>query len=89
MLHLQPALGPCTGACSWHAAQVWLQDFAWTEADTPARLERRASNAVGPAERQLLAEAPLFCFETGLKLLRWSQLAYLGALPDSSSVIVV
>ena len=51
-----------------HAVQVWLQDFAWAEADTPARLERRAGYAEGPAERRLLAEAPLFCFETGLKL---------------------
>ena len=60
--------------------QVWLQDFAWAEADKADKLRQRTNHAVGPAERQLLAGSPVFCVETALCLYRWAQLSYLGAL---------
>lgn len=58
------------------ALQVWLQEVAWTEADLPKQLEERNSRAHGPSEAASLAREPMFCYETALKLLKWSSLTY-------------
>ncbi|KAK9818417.1 hypothetical protein WJX72_012370 [[Myrmecia] bisecta] len=44
---------------------VWLQEYAITEAEKPARLARRG-----------LPNEPMFCFETALKLQYWAGLVY-------------
>ena len=53
--------------------QVWLQEFAWTEADKPIKLAARSSMVPKNAE---LARWPMFCFETMMKLLYWSCFVY-------------
>ncbi len=45
--------------------QVFLQDFAWTEQDLEPRMELRG-----------LPHEPMFCFETCLKMMYWTRLAY-------------
>jgi len=57
--------------------QIWLQEFAWSEAELPARLADRKSSLTvqGSAAEELDREA-MFCFETSLKMLYWSMLAY-------------
>ena len=59
--------------------QVWLQDFAWTEKQKPAQLERRVAQAKGEHERLILEQAPLFCVETAICLHRFSNLVYESA----------
>ena len=56
--------------------QVWLQDFAWSEASKPAKLAQRADHAVGLHERQLLSDSPIFCFETALIAHRAPQVGF-------------
>ena len=53
--------------------QAWLQRFAWME----KKLERRKKvrNAL-PADRTLLSQEPMFCFETAVKLLYWCGFVY-------------
>ena len=53
--------------------QVWLQEFAWTEADKPIKLAARSSMVPNDAE---LGRQPMFCFETMMKLLYWSCFVY-------------
>ncbi|CAL8466201.1 g5737 [Coccomyxa elongata] len=55
------------------ALQVWLQEFAWTEDEKEAKIERR--NRDGPKGRQL-AKEPMFCFEFAMSMLYWSALVY-------------
>ena len=55
------------------ALQVWLQEFAWTEADKPIKLAARSSMVPNDAD---LARQPMFCFETMMKLLYWSCFVY-------------
>ncbi len=55
--------------------QVWLQEFAWTEAKQRDLLAIR--NEVTGSESNLdIAAEPMFCFETALKALFWSGLTY-------------
>ena len=55
--------------------QVWLQYFAWTERSLSTRVEQR--NELGSLQdRSALAEEPMFCFETAVKLLYWCGLVY-------------
>lgn len=56
-----------------HALQVWLQEFAWTEAEMPVKLEARS---VMVPDNPKLAREPLFCFETMMNLLYWSCFVY-------------
>ncbi|EIE18442.1 hypothetical protein COCSUDRAFT_68209 [Coccomyxa subellipsoidea C-169] len=56
--------------------QVWLQQFAWTEAQKTERLAERLTRLTGPAAAEALAAEPMFCFETALKALYWSTLVY-------------
>lgn len=53
--------------------QVWLQEFAWTEDEKAAKIERRTRD--GPKGRQL-AKEPMFCFEFAMNMLYWSALVY-------------
>lgn len=52
---------------------MWLQEFAWTEEEKQAKVERR--NRDGPRGQQL-AKEPMFCFDTALHMLYWSALVY-------------
>ena len=45
-------------------AQVWLQDYAWCEADKSGQMAQRVAQATEAHERAQLAGSPLFCFET-------------------------
>lgn len=63
--------------------QVWLQEFAWTEDEKAAKIERRSRD--GPKGRQL-AKEPMFCFEFAMSMLYWSALVYdYGEVRRSSS----
>ena len=53
--------------------QVWLQEFAWTEADKPIKVEARS---IMVPDNPHLACQPVFCFETMMKLLYWSCYVY-------------
>ncbi|CAL8466200.1 g5736 [Coccomyxa elongata] len=53
--------------------QVWLQEFAWTEEEKWAKIERR--NRDGPRGQQL-AKEPMFCFDNAVHMLYWSALVY-------------
>jgi hypothetical protein len=53
--------------------QVWLQEFAWTEADKPVKLEARSTMV---PDNPKLAKQPIFCFETMMNLLYWSCYVY-------------
>ena len=58
------------------ALQVWLQKFAWTEAEKPGRLADRCEHGRTPGVAASLAEEPMFCMETALKALYWATLVY-------------
>ena len=64
---------PAHHAVNGCVEQVWLQEFAWTEDEKLAKLQRR--NRCGPQGRQL-AKEPLFCFEYAMNMLYWSSLVY-------------
>ena len=53
--------------------QVWLQEFAWTEANKPVKLEARSTMV---PDNPNLAQQPIFCFETMMNLLYWSCYVY-------------
>ena len=55
-----------------------LQQFAWTEADLPRRRAtvRAAAGRHSAAGSPQSTVAPLFCFETAIKLFFWSVLVY-------------
>jgi hypothetical protein len=65
--------------------QVWLQEFAWTEADIPRKRSERVSSLPDDSFEGFCMDCePLFCFETAVKLMYWSFLAYdSGELPNS------
>ena len=68
----------CSNGCTLPCAslllfQVWLQEFAWTEADKPIKLEARS--IMVPKDTDLGCQ-PMFCFETMMKLLYWSCFVY-------------
>lgn len=65
--------------------QVWLQEFAWTEADIPRKRSERISSLPDDSFEGFCMDCePLFCFETAVKLMYWSFLAYdTGELPNS------
>lgn len=53
--------------------QVWLQEFAWTEPSLDSAILTR--NERMPMSVTLQKE-PMFCLETGIKMLYWSHMAY-------------
>jgi len=63
-------------SASCPCAQVWLQQFAWTETEKPSRLADRCEHMTCPASAASLDEEPMFCVETALKALYWSTLVY-------------
>lgn len=63
--------------------QAWLQEVAWTEAEEPECLAVRNARARGKEELDLLQREPMFCFETALKLIKWSGLTYTDVGQDS------
>jgi hypothetical protein len=65
--------------------QVWLQEFAWTEDDIPSTKSKRVSSLPDDSFEGFCMDCePLFCFETAIKLMYWSFLAYdTGELPNS------
>lgn len=56
------------------AAQVWLQEFAWTEEEKISKLAQRSS--VAGTISTTLQHEPMFCFGTAVKLFYWSHLVY-------------
>lgn len=58
--------------------QLWLQEFAWTEAEKAERLEVRSSGAQASSQhaKSELKKEPMFCFETAMNMLYWSALVY-------------
>lgn len=48
--------------------QVWLQEYAWTEATQEQQIASRNARANTEQEEAALSKQPLFCFETALKL---------------------
>ncbi|KAL0042227.1 hypothetical protein WJX77_006708 [Trebouxia sp. C0004] len=64
------------------ASTVWLQEFAWTEADKPVKLAARS--AMVP-DNPKLAKQPIFCFETMMNLLYWSCYVYDHKMANISS----
>ena len=53
--------------------QTWVQRFAWTEKHLGSCI--RARNEL-PLDTTLLRKEPMFCFETGVKLLYWCGFVY-------------
>lgn len=51
-----------------YGMQVWLSEFAWTEASLQKTLAGRNAHAQNEHERAALLQQPMFCFETALKL---------------------
>lgn len=62
--------------------QVWLQGFAWTSKD----LNKKQADLIEkfPAASLKLQQSPMFCMDTALKLLLWSDVAY-ECLPRAES----
>jgi hypothetical protein len=58
-------------------AQIWLQEFAWTEKDHAQQVARRRMQWGHSFQ---LRTAPMFCFETAIRLFYWSALVRLGSL---------
>ena len=57
--------------------QVWLQEFAWTEAEKLRRLKDRSSNLrMTSIVREEVDREPMFCFETAIKLYYFSHIIY-------------
>ncbi|KAL4541920.1 hypothetical protein Ndes2526B_g06415 [Nannochloris sp. 'desiccata'] len=52
---------------------AWLQEFAWTHAEHPLAINKRNAKL---AKNKILASQPMFCFETAIKLLYYSNLVY-------------
>ena len=62
--------------------QIWKQEWAWSEQRMAKALAQRDARPGG----QLIADEPMFCFETCARCLLWSQLVY---RPDGVQVIQV
>jgi hypothetical protein len=64
---------PKSPASKDEVLQSYLQEFAWTRAALPARKAARNAHMAGSAR---LAREPMFCMETAVKLLYFSNLVY-------------
>jgi hypothetical protein len=53
--------------------QTWLQEYAWSEEQMPEAIRRRNAKLAGSST---LAEKPMFCIETAIKMLYYSEMAY-------------
>ena len=56
-------------------AQVWLQEFAWSEKQKPYVLEQR-NNSMAAEDQERIASEPVFSFEHCCVCLYWSFLVY-------------
>lgn len=56
------------------ALQAWLRELAWTPGEVGPI--RESLTARMPKLQERFAQEPIFCFETALKLLLWSDLVY-------------
>jgi Lipase (class 3) len=65
---------------------AWLQEFAWTQAEQPLAINRRNAKL---ARNKKLAAQPMFCIETAIKLLYYSNLVYTIDDSDVQHVIRV
>jgi hypothetical protein len=63
---------------------AWLQEFAWTEAEQPIAINKRNAKL---ANNKKLSAQPMFCVETAIKLLYYSNLVY--SIEDSEVQNVV
>ncbi|KAG2429865.1 hypothetical protein HXX76_010645 [Chlamydomonas incerta] len=66
-------------AISRRPLRALLQRFAWIEADVPRQMARRHDAVPHGSTRDarvLLDKAPMFCYETALKLMYWCHFAY-------------
>ena len=54
-------------------AQVWLQEFAWTQSKQVELLCARNENS---DSNQEIGRQPMFCFDTAMKSFYWSGLVY-------------
>ena len=69
------SLLPTVDDATW--LQVWLQEFAWTEAEKLRRLKDRSSNLrLTSIVREEVDREPMFCFETAIKLYYFSHIIY-------------
>ncbi|BDA50387.1 probable lipase at C-terminar half [Coccomyxa sp. Obi] len=88
-LYLYTPTDPALG--QQHVLQAWLQQFSWTEADKPGKLEQRRRQArESSAAREALDREPMFCFETAIKLYYFSHIIYYyekleGVLPECAA----
>jgi hypothetical protein len=53
--------------------QTWLQEYAWSEKQVPEAVRRRNAKLAGSST---LAEKPMFCIETAIKMLYYAKFAY-------------
>lgn len=58
-------------------AQIWLQEFAWTQKDHSRKVAQRRMQWGHSFQ---LRTAPMFCFETAIRLFYWSALGRHGWL---------
>lgn len=58
-------------------AQIWLQEFAWTQKDHSQKVARRR---IQWGHSFQLRTAPMFCFETAIRLFYWSALVRPGGM---------
>ena len=65
--------------------RAWLQEFCWTSSELPVALRRR--NAKLSASKKL-AKEPMFCIETAIKLLYFSNLVYTVNDDEVQNVII-
>ncbi|PSC73217.1 DEAD-box ATP-dependent RNA helicase 50 isoform A [Micractinium conductrix] len=65
--------------------QVWLQEFAWTEADGPRKHSERSSSLPPESYEGFCLDCePIYCMETAIKMMHWCFLAYdIAERPDS------
>ena len=57
--------------------QVWLQEYAWTEAEKLGRLQDRSSSLrLTSAAKEEVDREPMFCVETAIKLYYFSHIIY-------------
>ena len=73
---------------AYQAAPTYLlQQFAWTEPEVPGKRAARAAATSGSATvHAMVASAPLFCFETAIKLFFWAVLSYSYTEADPSDI---
>ena len=66
---------------------MWLQEWAWTEAGKQRDMQKRNKGDGSPdMDTSALESEPMFCFETALNMLIWSELVYTGGVVSPSCI---